>query len=75
MPADEVMVDFHVLANKVNGSNNVTISIFLHSLHLTCLHLTQTILNTIIKVALQFKTEGNCQNEIVSHMDRSEVKL
>ena len=27
------------------------------------------------KVTVQFKTEGNGQNEIVSHMDRSEVKL
>ena len=25
------------------------------------------------KVTVQFKTEGNGQNEIVSHMDRSEV--
>ena len=29
----------------------------------------------IIKVTVQFETEGNGQNEIVSHMDRSEVKL
>ena len=28
-----------------------------------------------IKVTVQFETEGNGQNEIVSHMDRSEVKL
>ena len=28
-----------------------------------------------IKVTVQFKTEGNGQNEIVSHMERSEVKL
>ena len=28
-----------------------------------------------IKVTVQFETEGNDQNEIVSHMDRSEVKL
>ena len=28
-----------------------------------------------IKVTVQFQTEGNGQNEIVSHMDRSEVKL
>ena len=27
------------------------------------------------KVTVQFKTEGNGQNEIVSYMDRSEVKL
>ena len=26
------------------------------------------------KVTFQFETEGNCQNELVSHMDRSEVK-
>ena len=29
----------------------------------------------IFKVTVQFETEGNGQNEIVSHMDRSEVKL
>ena len=28
-----------------------------------------------LKVTVQFETEGNGQNEIVSHMDRSEVKL
>ena len=28
-----------------------------------------------VKVTVQFEIEGNCQNEIVSHMDRSEVKL
>ena len=28
-----------------------------------------------IKVTVQFETEGNGQNEIFSHMDRSEVKL
>ena len=28
-----------------------------------------------VKVTVQFETEGNSQNEIVSHMDRSEVKL
>ena len=27
------------------------------------------------KVTVQFETEGNGQNEIVNHMDRSEVKL
>ena len=27
------------------------------------------------KVTVQFETEGNGQNEIFSHMDRSEVKL
>ena len=27
------------------------------------------------KVTVQFETEGNGQNEIVSYMDRSEVKL
>ena len=31
--------------------------------------------NLFIKVTVQFETEGNGQNEIVSHMDRSEVKL
>ena len=30
---------------------------------------------TDIKVIVQFETEGNGQNEIYSHMDRSEVKL
>ena len=29
----------------------------------------------IVKVTVQFETEGNGQNEIVSNMDRSEVKL
>ena len=28
-----------------------------------------------VKVTVQFETEGNGQNEIFSHMDRSEVKL
>ena len=28
-----------------------------------------------LKVTVQFETEGNGQNEIVIHMDRSEVKL
>ena len=28
-----------------------------------------------IKVIVQFETEGNGQNEIVRHMNRSEVKL
>ena len=28
-----------------------------------------------LKITAQFETEGNGQNEIVSHMDRSEVKL
>ena len=28
-----------------------------------------------VKVTVQFETEGNGQNEIASHMDRSEVKL
>ena len=28
-----------------------------------------------VKVTVQFETEGNGQNEIVSHMDRLEVKL
>ena len=29
----------------------------------------------VLKVTVQFETEGSSQNEIVSHMDRSEVKL
>ena len=32
-------------------------------------------LRKIVKVTVQFETEGNGQNEIVSHMERSEVKL
>ena len=28
-----------------------------------------------VKVTVHFETEGNGQNEIISHMDRSEVKL
>ena len=31
--------------------------------------------STQFKVTVRFKTEGNGQNEIVSHMERSEVKL
>ena len=31
--------------------------------------------NPIFKVTVQFITEGNSQNEIVSHMDRSEAKF
>ena len=30
---------------------------------------------TAFKVTVHFETEGNGQNEIVSHIDRSEVKL
>ena len=30
---------------------------------------------TSFKVTVQFETEGNGQNEIVGHMNRSEVKL
>ena len=30
---------------------------------------------SVLKVIVQFETEGNGQNEIVSRMDRSEVKL
>ena len=29
----------------------------------------------LLKVTVRFETEGNGQNEIVSHMDRSEIKL
>ena len=29
----------------------------------------------VLKVTVQLKTEGNGQSEIVSHMERSEVKL
>ena len=29
----------------------------------------------VLKVTVQFETEGNGQNESFSHMDRSEVKL
>ena len=29
----------------------------------------------VVKVTVQFETDGNGQNEIVSNMDRSEVKL
>ena len=32
-------------------------------------------IKSTVKVTIQFETEGNGQNEIVSHMDRSEVKL
>ena len=35
--ADEVLIDIHVLANEVNGSNNIAIRTFLHSLTLACL--------------------------------------
>ena len=54
VPADEVMVVFMfwpMRANEVNGSSNITISIFLQSLHLTCYLLyivhTSTNFNTI----------------------------
>ena len=29
----------------------------------------------LVKVTVQFETEGNGQNEIANHMDRSEIKL
>ena len=29
----------------------------------------------MLNVTVQFETEGNVQNEILSHMDKSEVKL
>ena len=32
-------------------------------------------LQKLFKVTVQFETEGNGQNEIVSHMNRSEVRL
>ena len=45
MPANEVMVDFHVLANMVRGLNNKTISTFTHSLFFACLSLLRLIFN------------------------------
>ena len=36
---------------------------------------TRTAENNKLKVTVQFETEGNGQNEIFSHMDRSKVKL
>ena len=32
-------------------------------------------MSNLFKVTVQFKTEGNGENEIVSHMARPEVKL
>ena len=32
-------------------------------------------MHNLLKVTVHFETEGNGQNEIVSHMDSSEVKL
>ena len=43
MLPDEVIVDFHVLANEVDRFNNITINTFLHSLPLGCLVLIRTI--------------------------------
>ena len=40
MLAGKVVVDFHVLANGVNGLSNITISTFQHSLPLVGLVLT-----------------------------------
>ncbi len=40
---DEVIVDFHVLANEVNRFNNIKNKTFLHSLPLRYLVLTRTI--------------------------------
>ena len=34
MLADEIMADFHVLADKESGLNDITISTILHSVHL-----------------------------------------
>ena len=35
----------------------------------------KSLANALIKVTVQFETKGNGQSEIVSHIDRSEVKL
>ena len=43
MLPDEVIVDFHVLANEVDRFNNITINTFPYSLPLGCLVLTRTI--------------------------------
>ena len=37
--------------------------------------LTESLVIFYVKVTVQFETEGNGQNEIVSHMHRPEVKL
>ena len=36
---------------------------------------TESLVIFYVKVTVQFETEGNGQYEIVSHMDRPEVKL
>ena len=41
--ADEVMVDFRVLASEVSDLNNIAISTFLHCMYLVCLLLTRSI--------------------------------
>ena len=33
MIADEFMVDFYILADEVNNSNNIAVFTFLHALH------------------------------------------
>ena len=37
--------------------------------------MSQNKVTLVFKVTVQFETEGNGQNEIFSHMDRSEGKL
>ena len=39
------------------------------------LHIVKTLIIKVfvVRVTVQFETEGNGQNEIVSHLDRSEV--
>ena len=39
------------------------------------LHAAHFPLHLPLKITVQFETEENGQNEFVSHMDRSEVKL
>ena len=55
----------------------IFIHLFIHSfIHSFIIHsYIHSFIHLFIKVTVQFETEGNGQNEIVSHMDRSEVKL
>ena len=63
--------NFSVLSETFAGGRLVCTS-FIGSNTTYIFLLTQ---NAILKVTVQFETGGNGQNEIVLHMDRSEVKL
>ena len=62
------------IVSTVQNTNYVTLynSIFYKTIIMTAL---QQAVSLHIKVTVQFEIEGNGQNEIFSHMHRSEVKL